>query len=459
VVNGARPEGELLAASLRPATGFPFPVIDGEGDKGDLVLVIEPGSPIPEEGYRLDVDERGATVTASSSAGLFYGTQTLRQLLPPVIERPDPVEPPPGGWRLPMATIEDAPRYPWRGAMLDIARHFFDVDHIITYIDQLVAYKINRLHLHLTDDQGWRIEIPGWPDLTTVGGRTDIEGGPGGSLSIDDYRRITEHAAARHMTVVPEVDVPGHINAALASYGELNPSGERTALGGAVTYGQSGLDPNLPATARFISSVFTELAAMTPGRYIHLGGDEAFVTSPADYDTVIDLAVAAIRRRGKIPVGWEDIVEAELEGEHLVQHWLDPLKAVRAGRRGAQVIVSPASRAYLDQKYDTETVIGLDWAGPVDVDTAYAWDPADIGIDPEAVAGVEAPLWTETVAGPDDLEFLAFPRVVGIAEIGWSDPRDRDLVDYLRRLAAHGPRLEAQGINFHRSPVVDWPPS
>jgi hexosaminidase len=358
-----------------------------------------------------------------------------------------------------MVTIRDAPRYPWRGAMLDIARHFFDVGDITAYIDQLAAYKINRLHLHLTDDQGWRLEIPGWPDLTAVGGRTDIDGGPGGWLTADDYRTITEHAAARHMTVVPEVDVPGHVNAALASYGELNVSGRPAALGGQTTYGRSSLDPSLESTARFITSVFTEVAAMTPGPYIHIGGDEAFATSPADYETMVTLAVDAIRAGGKIPVGWEEIVTAELNGELIVQHWLDPLNAVRAARGGDQVIMSPAGRAYLDQKYDAGTALGLDWAGLIDVDTAYTWDPSALGVDPGAVLGVEAPLWTETVATTDDLEYLAFPRVIGIAEVGWSDRGDRAQADYLRRLAAHGPRLEAMGINFHRSPLVDWPGS
>jgi hexosaminidase len=452
-----RAEAELLARSLRPATGLPLTVSGDQPRPGDIALTLTDRG--PAEGYDLEVDASGVRLSAPSRAGLFYGSQTLRQMLPASIERSTATRPPAEGWRLPMVTIRDAPRYPWRGAMLDIARHFFDAGEITTYIDQLASYKINRLHLHLTDDQGWRIEIPGWPDLTAVGGRTDIDGGAGGWLTADDYRTITEHAAARHMTVVPEVDVPGHVTAALASYGELNPSGQPAPLGGLTTYGRSSLDPGLAATARFVTDVFTELAAMTPGPYVHLGGDEAFATSPEGYDTVVAQAVDAIRAGGKTPVGWEEIIEAEPDGEFIVQHWLDPLKAVRSARRGAQVIMSPAGRAYLDQKYDAGTVLGLDWAGLVEVDTAYTWDPSAIGVDPGAVVGVEAPLWTETVAEPDDLEHLAFPRVLGVAEIGWSDRRDRALADYLRRLAAHGPRMDAQAINFHRSPLVDWPRS
>ena len=358
-----------------------------------------------------------------------------------------------------MVTVRDAPRFEWRGAMLDVARHFFGARTIAAYIDQLAAYKINRLHLHLTDDQGWRIELPSWPDLTRIGGQTDIDGGPGGWLSADDYRRITDYAARRHVTVVPEVDMPGHVNAALAAYGALNPSGRPSTIGGATTYGRSSLSAERPATAPFITSVFTELAAMTPGPYIHLGGDEAFATSREDYAAMVRLAVTAIRDAGKTPVGWEEIVDAGIDGPHVVQHWLDPLKAVRAAHGGARVIMSPAAHAYLDQKYDARTELGLDWAGPIEVDTAYSWDPLDAGVEPEAIIGVEAPLWSETVTTADDLEYLAFPRVIGMAEIGWSGTGDRALDDYLRRLGAHGPRLAAQGVDFHRSTLVDWDPS
>ena len=458
VTDESRAEGERLAASLRPASGLPLTVTDAERRSGDVALFITDDTD-PAEAYRLRIDDTGALVTATAPAGLFYGSQTLRQLLPAEIEGSELVDPPDGGWRLPMVTVRDAPRYEWRGAMLDLARHFFDVTTIAAYIDQLAAYKINRLHLHLTDDQGWRIELPSWPDLTGIGGQTDIDGGAGGWLSADDYRRITDYAARRHITVVPEVDMPGHVNAALASVGALNPSGRPSTIGGATAYGQSSLSAELPATAPFIMSVFTELAAMTPGPYIHLGGDEAFATSPEDYASMVRLAIAAIREAGKIPVGWEEIVDADIDGPYVAQHWLDPLKAVRAARSGAQVIMSPAAHAYLDQKYDTQTALGLDWAGHIEVDTAYRWDPLDAGVEPEAIIGVEAPLWSETVSTPDDIEYLAFPRVIGLAEIGWSGTADRTLDDYLRRLGAHGPRLAAQGIDFHRSPLVDWGPT
>ena len=455
VTQNGRAEGEHLAEILRPATALPLPVTGEEPKRGDITLRITDDDD-PAESYRLRVDGTGATITAPSTAGLFYGGQTLRQLLPAEIERPAGRASPGTVWRLPMVTIWDAPAYEWRGAMLDIARHFFTADEINQYVDHLATYKINRLHLHLSDDQGWRIEIPSRPRLTAVGGRTDIDGGAGGFLTVADYQKVVDHAARRHMTVVPEVDVPGHVNAALASYGELNPSGTPTRLGGATTYGRSTLDPRLPATAPFLTTVFTELAAMTPGPYIHLGGDETFATSAADYTTMVRQAVDAIRASGKIPVGWEEIVNADLDGEYVAQHWLDPLQAVRASRRGAQVIMSPAARAYLDQKYDVTTALGLDWAGPIEVDQAYRWDPTGFGVDKDSIAGVEAPLWTETVSGPDQLEHLAFPRVIGIAEIGWSDPRDRGFAGYLERLAAHGPRLEARGIDFYRSPLVDW---
>ncbi|GAB2905457.1 hypothetical protein GCM10027075_01340 [Streptomyces heilongjiangensis] len=297
VVDGgpeARRVGEYLAGVLRPSTGYRLPVTDRTtGEAGDVRLrSAAHETALGREGYRLRSARSGVTITARTAAGLFHGVQTLRQSLPPVIER-DSVQP--GPWTVAGGTVEDVPRYAWRGAMLDVSRHFFTVDQVKRYVDQLALHKFNKLHLHLSDDQGWRIAIDSWPRLATHGGSTQVGGGPGGF--------------------------------------------------------------------------------------------------------------------------------------------------------------------YLDMKYDKDTPLGLDWAGYVEVRRSYDRDPGAYldGVPASAVRGVEAPLWTETVVTPADMDRMVFPRLPGVAELGWLPASTHDWNGYRVRLAAQGPRWEALGIGYHRSPQVDWP--
>lgn len=415
------------------------------------VTIDAAATELGDEGYRLDIDDRGVRVVAATEAGAFYAERTLAQLVQPGDdERPA---------RLPFVSIVDQPRFEWRGFMLDVSRHFFDVDVIRRQIDVLADYKINRLHLHLTDDQGWRIQIDEWPDLTATGAAIDIDGdGPGGFLTHDDLTAIVEHAAARFITVVPEIDLPGHVNAALASYPELNESGQATELVGRVPFGQSALSLGAPATRRFIDDVIDDVAQLTPGPYIHIGGDEALTLEHDEYAELVTLAAQAVVRNGKIPVGWEETATADLPMPSVTQYWFDVEKARRGTDAGSQLIASPADRAYLDQGYDDTTPLGLSWAGFVDVDTGYRWDPTDDGFTEDQILGVEAPLWTETIATEAELEYMAYPRLLGYAEIGWSPREARDWEDYRTRLAAHGPRLTERGIAYFASATVDWPP-
>lgn len=449
--------GRYVADRLNPATGFGMRVLSAgkEPPPGNIYLHIAGSDPaLGEEGYELVVAPEGVTLRAPQPAGLFRGVQTLRQLLPPGIERPVAQ---PGPWSLPVATIRDRPRFAWRGAMLDVARHFFGVADVKRFIDLLAYYKMNRLHLHLSDDQGWRIAIDAWPELAAYGGSSEVGGGPGGHYTQAEYAEIVSYAQSRYITVVPEIDMPGHTNAALASYPELTCDGVAPPLYTGIEVGFSSLCIQGERTFQFVDDVIREIAALTPGSYFHIGGDEAQATDPADYRRFVEGVEEIVQAHGKRMVGWEEIAQSDLSPGSIVQHWHSDL-AQRAVQRGAKVIMSPASRAYLDMKYDESTALGLSWAGYIDVETAYVWDPAAQleGVEEPDVLGVEAPLWSETLETLAEVEFMAFPRLAGYAEIGWSPAEDRDWDGYRRRLGAHGPRLEAMEVHFYRAPEVPW---
>lgn len=459
---GARQVGDYLAGVLRPSTGYRLPVTaHGSGD--GIRLRLTPKAPgvrrLGAEGYRLQVNRRAITISARASAGLFHGVQTLRQLLPASIERTTRQ---PGPWRVSGGTVTDRPRYAWRGAMLDVSRHFFTVDQIKRYVDQLALYKLNKLHLHLSDDQGWRIALDSWPRLATYGGSTQVGGGPGGFYTKADYREIVRYAASRRLTVVPEIDMPGHTNAALASYAGLNCDGVARPLYTGTDVGFSSLCVPKQVTYDFVDDVVRELAALTPGRYLHIGGDEAHSTSHDDYVAFMDRVQPVVAKYGKTVVGWHQLTGAHPAKGAIAQYWgLDgsEKQVADAAKAGTRLVLSPANRAYLDMKYDANTPLGLDWAGYVEAKQSYDWDPgAYIKTAPaSSVLGVEAPLWSETIQTSAQIEYLAFPRLPGIAELGWSPPATHDWDTYKVRLAAQSPRWDALGISYYHSPQVPWP--
>ncbi|GIJ78437.1 hexosaminidase [Micromonospora phaseoli] len=452
---------EQLAALLRPATGYPLPVTDATAPAptGGIALDLTDDSDLGAEGYRLDVTADGVRITAGTAAGLFHGVQTLRQLLPAAVESATPVS---KRWILPGGSILDRPRYPHRGAMLDVARHFFGVTDVLRVIDHLARYKFNRLHLHLTDDQGWRIAINSWPALAAVGGAGAVGGSPGGHYTQADYRRIVAYAADRHITVIPEIDLPGHTNAALTAYAELAPDGVAPPPYTGTEVGFSYVDPASERTYDFIADVLGELATLSPGQWLHIGGDEAFKVPAEVYARFVERVQGIVAGLGKTVVGWHQIAPAAHADGRILQWWGtagdDPV-TTEAVRRGAKLILSPGNHAYLDMKYDPDTPIGHDWAGLVDVRRAYDWDPAThlTGVCPDAVLGVEAPLWTESVTTLAEIEFMLLPRLPAIAELGWSPRSTHGWDGFRRRLAGHGPRWTTAGIAFHRSPEVPWP--
>ncbi len=450
--------GSYLADVIAPATGYDTQVVDtmGLSRGGRIYLTTEGGDPVlGDEGYELLVSQEIIILKAYQPAGLFWGVQTLRQLLPASIES-DSVHQ--GPWEIPAVVIRDKPRYPWRGAMLDVARHFFSVEDVKNYIDLLAYYKLNVFHMHLTDDQGWRLMIQSWPNLAHHGGSTQVGGGPGGYYTQDEYAEIVDYARSRYITLVPEIDLPSHTNAALASYPELNCDDQAPDLYTGTKVGFSSLCIHKDVTYQFLEDVIRELAALTPGPYIHIGGDEAHSTSPEDYLEFMSRTQKIVQGHGKIAIGWDEIAKSELLPSTIVQFWRPDVGQL-AIETGMNVIMSPASKVYLDMKYDPSTVLGLDWAGIVSVKDAYDWDPADQFADESGinVMGIEAPLWSETIESLDDITYMAFPRLPGCAEIGWSPGDLRSWDEYRVRLANHGPRLEAMGVNFYRSPQVPWP--
>ncbi len=440
---------DLLSAYFQQASGDK--VISASGSpghtSGNIQLVLNSDTSLGAEGYELSITADAIQLSANQPAGLFYGIQTLRQLMP---ARPTAT------LSLPAVSIRDTPRFAWRGAMLDVARHFFSVEDIKRYIDLISYYKMNRLHLHLTDDQGWRIEIKSWPRLTEVGGRTQVGGGNGGYYTQEQYKEIVDYARSRYVLIVPEIDTPGHTNAALASYAELNSSEEAPALYEGTQVGFSTLWINSEITYRFLDDVVRELAALTPAPYIHIGGDEAQSTSEEDYRKFIKRIQEIVISHGKRAIGWGEIGEAEILPGTIAQHWVGA-SYQEAKRQGAKIILSPANKTYLDMKYDASSLLGLDWAGLISVKDSYDWEPGSYmnELEESDILGIEAPLWTETILTMKDIEYMAFPRLTGIAELAWS-PKGQNWEEYRQRLATHGKRMEAMDINFFRSPDVEW---
>lgn len=477
------PDAAATLAALISARGVSSrsPAATSLNDRGAdprIELRIEPGAP---ESYRLVADAASVIVTGGDAAGLFYGVQTLVQL----IERDDDGD----GWLIAATEIDDAPRFAYRGVMLDVARHFHSVETVKGYIDRAAGLKLNHLHLHLSDDQGWRLHLASRPELTERASATSVWGDPGGFYTADDYREIVAHAASRHMTVVPEFDMPGHTHAVGVAYPELveepvlseHMEEVRHRYGGGVptpgvlydglAVGFSSLKTRDDATYAFVADVFGELAEHTPGPYLHFGGDEALGTPAADFAEFVTRTSAIIAALGKTPIAWHEAGAADgLAPGTVGQYWgyVTPTDGMDDRARafvanGGRLILSPADAMYLDMQHPEGDRVGLTWAnGPTSVEFAYSWEPSDViaGVSDSAILGVEAPMWSETIRTAADIDELAFPRIAAAAEAAWSPPLgstdDRTWESFRTRAGALGPLWAALGIGFHRSPEIEW---
>jgi hexosaminidase len=451
--------GRELATMLGPgATRQPRRLTAGEAAPANSIslAIAAPNASLGDEGYELTTTRDRVTLTAPQAAGLFYGVQTIRLLLPASIEHRAALD---RVLMMPAGHITDAPRFAWRGAMLDVSRHFLPPEDVKRFIDFIAIYKLNRLHLHLADDQGWRIEIKSRPNLAAHGGSTEVGGGVGGYYTQTQFADIVAYAQSRFVTIVPEIDMPGHSNAALSSYPELNCDGQAPPLYDGIHVGFSTLCVDKEPVYAFIEDVVREIAALVPTPYFHIGGDEVQKLTTEQYRRFVERVQGIVQSHGKRMIGWGEIAPANLTPQTIVQHW-KPDSAHLHAARGGKVILSPNKQLYLDMKYDSSTVLGLHWAGYVEVRNSYDWDPPSLlpGVAESAIFGVEAPLWSETLEKLEDFEFMAFPRLIAAAEVGWSPAAARQWDSFRLRLGMQGPRLQALGVNFYRSPQVPWSP-
>lgn len=446
--------GSFLAKKISLKTGLKITTTPtGQNDVKSVINIELTGLESDNlEAYELRINEDSIILRANTETGAFRGIQTIRQLIPETSNdtlTSNPI------WIIPTGTIVDEPLYAYRGTMLDVARHFFSLEEIKKYLDILSYYKINVFHLHLSDDQGWRIEIKSWPLLTKVGGSFEVGGGPGGFFTQEEFVEIVKYASERHITIVPEIDMPGHSNAASVSYPILNGNGKTPKPYTGMRVGFSTLDTRKDTVYTFIEDVVKEIAAISPGPYFHIGGDESHVTKKGDYRYFIRKVQSIVSKYGKRLIGWDEVANTDIDSSAIIQVWNNLANGNMAMNKAMRLILSPAHKAYLDMKYDSLSNFGLDWAGYIPVDSAYNWNPEGY-FNPENVMGLEAPLWSETISNIDELEYLAFPRVIGYAELGWSTRQNRNWENYRTRLAEQAHFLERAQVNYYRSPKIDW---
>ena len=487
---GAEEAEQWLRAELGAATGFPF-LREARVPEDAVRLTVHPlvTEELGAEGYQVRVSPNGAEVFGGGPAGVFWGAQTLRQLLGPDAYRRAPL----AGrrWHLPVCQIQDTPRFSWRGLLLDVARHFLPKHDVLRYVDLMAAHKLNVLHLHLTDDQGWRIEVRRFPRLTEVGGwrersmvgfRADgrHEDRPhGGHYTQDDLREIVAYAAVRQITVVPEIDIPGHSQAAIAAYPELGNTDvvDTSALR---TWTDWGVNPNVlnvqDATLRFYEQVLEEVLEIFPSTFVHLGGDECpkeqWRASAAARARITELGLADeeelqswfighfgrwLAERGRRLIGWDEILQGGLPQGAAVSSWRGYAGGVAAARAGHDVVMCPEQQVYLDHRQ----AAGPDEPIPVGyvrtLADVYRFEPVppELHDDPDSarrVIGTQANLWTEMTQNARDVDYRLFPRLAAFAEVAWShlptEPGRRDFADFQRRMVAHRARLDALGVEY-----------
>ncbi|MFJ3893821.1 beta-N-acetylhexosaminidase [Streptomyces sp. NPDC090083] len=487
-----------LRSTLGAALGLSLP--PGEEGGGDTVALRLDGT-LPAEAYRLEVSPTsGVVITGGGPAGVFWGAQTLRQLLGPAAFRRAPVRPD-TTCAVPGQAIHDAPRFGWRGLMLDVARHFMPKEGVLRYLDLMAAHKLNVFHFHLTDDQGWRVQIKRYPKLTEIGSwraRTKFghRASPlwddkphGGYYTQDDIREIVAYAAERHITVVPEIDVPGHSQAAIAAYPELGNTDVVTASaegGNSLSVWDTwGINPNVLAptdnTLRFYEGVFEELLELFPSEFIHVGGDECpkdqWKESATAQARIAELGLADedelqswfighfdkwLSARGRRLVGWDEILEGGLAEGAVVSSWRGYEGGITAARAGHDVVMCPEQHVYLDWRQAPGEDEPVPIAHVRTLEDVYRFEPVPEQLtEAEAghVLGAQANVWTEVMEDHARVDYQTFPRLAAFAEVAWSAlpaPAERDFADFERRMAAHYPRLDALGVAY-RPPTGPLP--
>lgn len=479
----AEATAQYLASVLRPATGFELPVVSGDHATGKTIVlsILGEDHALGREGYRLEVNPDRVRIAAPHAPGLFYGVQTLRQLLPSEVfslSKADALK-----WNIPCLAIEDYPRFPWRGMCLDVARHFLPKEFVKKFIDALALHKMNSLHLHLTDDQGWRIEIKKYPRLTEVGAWRDetlaghakdtppkFDGERhGGFFSQEDIREIVAYAAARHINVVPEIEMPGHAQAAIAAYPELGNVADKLGV-----WTRWGVNRNIfnpeETTILFLQDVLEEVIALFPSPYIHVGGDEAvkdqWQASAVVQDRIKALGLRNesemqsyfIRRmdtfltaKGRRLIGWDEILEGGLAEGAAVMSWRGTDGGIAAAKAGHDVVMAPTTHTYFDYYQDDPENEPLAIGGLLPLEQVYSFNPVppELSLDEaKHILGAQGQLWAEYIKSPEHAEYMAFPRACALAEVVWTPQDARDYSDFLARLKTHCARLDQQDIHY-----------
>jgi len=490
--------GYLLADWLQPATGYRLAVGAASGGAArTITLRLDTTlTRLGDEGYRLTVSGTRITIRARRPAGVFYGVETLRQLLPPDIFRAARVDS--VTWTVPAVEIEDQPRFQWRGAHLDVSRSFMPKEFVKKYVDLLALHKLNRFHWHLTDDQGWRIEIKKYPLLTAVGAwrRNSLIGVQryadttqwvfdsvphGGFYTQDDVKEIVTYAAARYVTVVPEIEMPGHAQAAIAAYPWLGNTGQQLEVLNHWGVDQNILNPS-DSAIHFMQDVLTEVLALFPSHWIHTGGDEApkaqWQASPVAQARIRELGLRDenhlqswmtaqmsqwLAARGRALIGWDEILEGGTEGlapNAVVMSWRGIQGGIAAAQAGHDVVMTPTSNTYFDY-YQSRNIASepLAIGGFLPLDTVYAYEPIPPALDSvqaKHVLGTQGQIWTEYQRNPKNVEYMVFPRLVALAEVAWTPRELKDFADFTARLTKHFARLSVLDVNYRRP---DGPPA
>ena len=478
--------GRQLAEYLEPPTGFALRTQTGGGAAPAGSIALRRDATLKRlgaEGYLLDVRPGRVLIRAPEPAGLFYGVQTLRQLFPHDIFRDAPA----GNtvWHVPAVTIEDMPRFPWRGGHLDVGRHFMPKEFVKKYIDLLALHKLNTFHWHLTEDQGWRLEIKQYPKLTETGAwRKETLTGRmrrtndltfdgirhGGFYTQQDAREIVAYAKARFVNVVPEIEMPGHAMAAIAAYPELGVTGEPVEV--AKTWGIfSDILNAEPSTVQFMQNVLSEVLEIFPSRYVHIGGDEAdkakWKVNPRIQARIKELGLADehelqswfirqmdtfLTKRNRRLIGWDEILEGGLAENAVVMSWRGTKGGIEAARAQHDVVMAPTTHVYLDyyQSKD-QNAEPLAIGGFLPLETVYSFEPIPSELEPQYVKhilGGQANVWTEYMPNPKKVEYMAFPRLTALAEVVWTPKEKKDYANFLVRLREHITRLQALDVNF-----------
>ncbi len=469
--------GRALRSDLQ-GTGLPLPVQGRTRDNAIRLKLDATLSALGPEGYTLDATATGVEIRASKPAGIFYGIQSLRQLLPASLygSKPSLEE-----FSVPFVHIEDKPRFGWRGAMLDTGRHFMPKEFLFRFVDELALHKLNSLHLHLTEDQGWRIEIKRYPKLTSVGAwrkesmaghyrEHRYDGTPhGGFYTQDDLKELVKYAADRYVNIVPEIEMPGHSQAAIASYPELGNLDKPLEVG--TTWGVIENIYNVDdSTIKFLKNVLDETLKIFPSTFIHIGGDEAPKTQ-WKASTKVQAKMKALglkyehemqswfvrqmdsylASKGRRLVGWDEILEGGLAPGATVMSWRGEEGGIAAARSGHDVVMAPNAWTYFDHLQGDQKTEPLSIGGFLPLSKVYQYEPIPAALtadEAKHVLGAQGQLWTEYIPGPSQVEYMAFPRLSALSEVLWSPKEGKDYSDFLARLSVHLERLKAMGVNF-----------